>query len=605
MCTDQTRSVGVERLDVNLTAGRHEILISFLCAHHIISICGLFSAPSGTYRHGTYVQCRVLAGVPSQPVVEVSRRPSRLEGDLDEDELPTEKDLVQGYVVDTNKKGCFVRLSRQVEGRVILKELCDGFLHDPVASFPMGRLVVGKVKSIQEQKSAKKKKKTKGFVKATVDLDMRESTLLESQDKLEFNDIELQSKHKAVVTRIESYGVFVRLENSDVSGLVHKSECSDKYIKNLADLYDPGDLVKVLVVKKDSEGRKIGFSMKASHFEDDEDSDDDSLVDDDSGSDSDEGMADAFVSDEDDDTGDELDSGDENFASKLAAKMEEPEVDNAVKSDDSKDTSEDVSGSDESSSNDDSENDEETEKPALDTNVGFDWETADASANKREDDSSDQSSDDTSENDDDSNAPDKTSHKSKRKAAARRREEQEISRRETALADGTADQNPETAADFERLLASDPNRSEHWIRYMAYHLSLADIATARNVAQRAFDRIEFRQEGEKLNVWTALLTLELKYGTPKCFQETIDKACQHNNPKQVYLRVCEILEKEIDNAPSSTEVVTRADNMYKKMCKKFKSKKTVWLQHLRYLLKGGRHQEAHALRHESSRIQAY
>jgi rRNA biogenesis protein RRP5 len=537
-----------------------------------------------------------VAGIPSQPVVEVSLRSSRLEGDLDDDELPEEKDMVQAFVVDTNKKGCFVRLSRQVEGRVILKELCDGFLSDPAASFPMGRLVVGKVKVIQEQKSKKKKKTTKDFVKATVDLDMRESTLLESQDNLEFDEIELQSKHKGVVTRLESYGVFVRLENSDVSGLVHKSECSDKYVKNLADLYDPGDLVKVLVIKKDPEGKKIGFSMKASHFEDDEDSDDDSLTgEDDSEADSDEEMADAVVSDEDDDTGDELDSDNEQFASKLAAKMKASEVDSDAerRDPDQNDDGEKESESEEESSDNESDDDDDTEKPAMDTNVGFDWGMGGASASKAKGDSSDESSDESS--DDDSDAPGKASHKSKRKAAARRREEHEISRRETALADGTADENPETAADFERLLASDPNRSEHWIRYMAYHLSLADIASARTVAERAFDRIEFRQEGEKLNCWTALLTMELKYGSPKTFQETIDRACQHNNPKQVYLRVCEILEKEIDNAPSSAEAVTRADAMYAKMCKKFKAKKTVWISHLHYLIKGGRHQEAHAL----------
>lgn len=251
------------------------------------------------------------------------------------------------------------------------------------------------------------------------------------------------------------------------------------------------------------------------------------------------------------------------------------------------------SDSEEESSDEDSDDDNDAEMPAMDTNVGFDWGAGDASASRAQGDSSDESSDESSG--DDSDAPGKSSHKSKRKAAARRREEQEISRREAALADGTADENPETAADFERLLTSDPNRSELWIRYMAYHLSLADIASARNVAERAFDRIEFRQEGEKLNVWTALLTLELKYGSPKTFQETIDRACQHNNPKQVYLRACEILEKEIDNAPSSTEAVTRADAMYGKMCKKFKSKKTVWISYLHYLLKGGRHQEAHTL----------
>jgi hypothetical protein len=36
----------------------------------------------------------------------------------------------------------------------------------------------------------------------------------------------------------------------------------------------------------------------------------------------------------------------------------------------------------------------------------------------------------------------------------------------------------------------------------------------------------------KLNVWTALLTLELKFGTDASLQDTVDRACQHNNPKQ-------------------------------------------------------------------------
>eukprot|EP00957_Ditylum_brightwellii_P142123 10828469-Ditylum_brightwellii.AAC.1 len=101
---------------------------------------------------------------------------------------------------------------------------------------------------------------------------------------------------------------------------------------------------------------------------------------------------------------------------------------------------------------------------------------------------------------------------------------------------------------------------------MAFHLSLADIDSARSIANRAFDRIEFRQEREKLNVWTALLTLELKYGSSKSLQDTIDRACQHNNPKQVYMRVCEMLEREVEaaktgNASSVDEVeaINRAD----------------------------------------------
>jgi rRNA biogenesis protein RRP5 len=69
----------------------------------------------------------------------------------------------------------------------------------------------------------------------------------------------------------------------------------------------------------------------------------------------------------------------------------------------------------------------------------------------------------------------------------------------------------------------------------------------------------------------------------------------------VYLRVCELLEKEVDAsvvATSSNDLSTstqRADAMFTKMSKKFRSKKTVWLAHFKYLLKCSRHEEAHQL----------
>jgi rRNA biogenesis protein RRP5 len=521
-------------------------------------------------------------------MVEVSLRQSRLEGDLDEDEVPDIKDTVQAYVVETNRKGCFVRLSRGVQGRVILKELSDGFLPDPAASFPVGRLVVGKVKEIHPAGKSKKHNKAK----TTVDLDMRESILLDSDDKLSFEDVELNSKHKATVTRLETYGVFVRLENSDVSGLVHKSECSDKYIKSLADLYDPGDLVKVLVVKKDDDGKKIGFSMKASHFLDDEDSDDDGSIDDEEMEDA--GHAEESE-DEDGEADDDLDSDDENFMAKLAAKTAN-EDDSGTDEDDNEEEEAD-DNSDEDDDEDDSDSDDGKKKTAMDTDVGFDWGTGQGKPQEDDDDSSDDSDSDSDsgDDDDDEDAASGKGHSSRKKAAARRREEQDIARREIALADGTADENPETPADFERLLASEPNNSEHWIRFMAFHLSLADLESARRIAQRAFDRMDFRQEREKLNVWTALLTMELKYGSGGSFQDTIEKACQSNNPKQVYLRVCEMLEKDKIASGASLEATKRTDEMFTKMCKKFRSKKTVWIAHLNYLLQGGRHMEAQAL----------
>jgi len=126
---------------------------------------------------------------------------------------------------------------------------------------------------------------------------------------------------------------------------------------------------------------------------------------------------------------------------------------------------------------------------------------------------------------------------------------------------------------------------------MAFHLTLANVSAAREVASRAFSRIEFRQEAEKLNVWCALLTLELTYGSEEALQETLARACQQNNPKYVYLRMCEMMEKQ-GKSPDSAR---KTDEMFAKMCKKFKDKKTVWIAHMEYMLKNGRHEEAFAL----------
>jgi rRNA biogenesis protein RRP5 len=579
------------------------------------------SDTQGDYPDGRYVKCRVLGntrsgGSRSKGTLELSLRDSRVEGNkLEVDPTPSTNDMAHAYVVSTTKKGCFVRLSRDVEGRVILKELSDDFLPNPAAMFPPGRLVVGKVKGVKQNNERRKN----SCLSAMVDLDLRESVLLAGGDRVTLDDIEENSKYTGVITRVETYGVFVRIDNSDVSGLAHVSECSDNYVKNLFDLYNPGDLVKLIVVKVDKEQKRLGFSLKASNFVDDSDNDDDS--DDESTS---SGSSSSAMEVDGKDGGEDgaLDSDDEDFVSKLAKKMEDGDDGMDVDDDDESTASE--SGSSDGSSDSDSESsddeDDEVEKPeknskktgslqAMETDVGFDWggitasKTTSASKlggdESSSDDDSSSSSDESDDEDEDADSGFKSSHRSRKKAAAKRREEEETSRREAALADGTADETPETSADFERLVASSPNSSEVWIRYMAFHLSLADIDSARSVASRAFDRIEFRQEGEKLNVWTALLTLELKYGTDKSLNETVDRACQQNNPKQVYLRVCELLDKEVDSSANGSNDVdaatSRADDMFLKMCKKFKSKKSVWLAHFQYLLKGSRHEEAHAL----------
>ena len=461
--------------------------------------------PQNDYPDGKYVKCIVIGPSKSKGTVELSLRDSRVEkGNLDNDPTPTPNDMVHAYVANTTKMGCFVRLSRSVEGRVILKELSDDFIPNPQAVYPPGRLVVGKVKHVKE--SSNNNKKGGRHAITMVDIDMRESVLLTSADRLSIDDIELNSKHTGVITRVESYGVFVRIDNSDVSGLAHVSECSDSYIKNVFDLYNPGDFVKLVVIEMDNEKRRLAFSLKASNFDDSDD--------DDSSSSSSSSSGDELSDKDSDGEAEDLDSDDENFAAKLAKKMEEGKEGSAGGDDDDSSSSEGTSSSDSESSDNDSDEDEVEEKPkdkvkakSMDTDVGFNWgssakpaKSSKLAAAESSDDESDSSSSSEESDDDDADTGFKSSHNSRKKAAAKRREEEETSRREIALADGTADETPETSADFERLVASSPNSSEVWIKYMAFHLSLADIDSARNVANRAFERIEFRQEGEKVRL---------------------------------------------------------------------------------------------------------
>ena len=558
-----------------------ELILCFMC-----SFC-LFVSSWGQYPNGTMLQCCILGSTVTTTnktaIIDVSCRKSRLGGMLEEDKLPVAGDNVPAFVMCTNPKGCFLRLSRNAEARVVLKELSVGYVSDPSTFFPPGRLVLGKVKSINTS--------SKGITGATrVDMDLRETSVADGNldggdSKLEFDKIHVGDKYKGTITRIAEYGVFVRLEKSNICGLAHKSECSENFVVDVSSFYDPGDIVKVLVIRKMDEKKQLGLSMKASHFVDDDDEEDES--DDEEDAVTTEGVP--------NDKRPEIVSEEEITQTQLDMD-EEKDDDDEGDDDDSDDSSAEEDGEDRDLGNDASSTGKEL---GLDTNVGFDWNgktssNSDSISKGGDDDGSsdDDDSDDIADPDSEENTRDRSSQSrsSRRTQAARRREELATSRREAALADGTADESLETSADFERLLASNPNSSELWIRYMAFHLTLADVAAARRVAEKALARIEFREEQDKMNVWCALLTLEVKYGNDASVDDALARACQQVNPKHIHLRLCEILGKE-----GSSDAMKKTLQVFTRMTKRFRTKKTMWLAYLRFLLTQERDEDAFAL----------
>lgn len=289
------------------------------------------------------------------------------------------------------------------------------------------------------------------------------------------------------VRKVEEFGVFIVIDRSaNVSGLCHRSEMAEKRVEDARTLYDEGDAVKAKIVKIDTKSGKISFSLKASHFQDeaDEESEDEDMEDDAGGVE----LGEDESADEDDDD----------------VSMGGVEVEH-----------------DSEKEEEDSDEDEPTTGASKDGGLGasgFDW-----SGNVQDDEVEAVDS----ESDEDEDQTKKKKKKSK--------PEIQVDRTGDLDANG-----PQTVADYERLLLGEPDSSLLWLQYMAFQLELGEVEKARTIAERALRTITMGQESEKLNLWVALLNLENTYGNDDSLEEVFKRACQYNEPQEMYERMISI-----------------------------------------------------------------
>lgn len=62
------------------------------------------------------------------------------------------------------------------------------------------------------------------------------------------------------ITGIKDYGAFVQVD--DYCGLIHISEFSDGFVRNINDIVAIGDVVSVEVIEVDEEDKKLKLSYK-------------------------------------------------------------------------------------------------------------------------------------------------------------------------------------------------------------------------------------------------------------------------------------------------------------------------------------------------------
>jgi rRNA biogenesis protein RRP5 len=118
---------------------------------------------------------------------------------------------------------------------------------------------------------------------------------------LGYGDFVEGQKVAVVVKEVREYGMFLRIADSAISGLCHKSEISDETKGDVGKAlkgFRAGDQLKAVITTLDPAARKIAFSIKPSHFADEDfagSEDDDSASDDDDDDDDDAELQDKIL----------------------------------------------------------------------------------------------------------------------------------------------------------------------------------------------------------------------------------------------------------------------------------------------------------------------
>ncbi|KAL8373876.1 hypothetical protein RB599_000872 [Gaeumannomyces hyphopodioides] len=432
---------------------------------------------------------------------------------------------IRGFVKNVSDKGLFVALGG-VDAFVRIADLSDAYLKEWKDHFQVDQLVKGRVLAVNAAASQ-------------VQMSLKASVVDEDYKPLPgFADFKKGQVVTGKVRKVADFGAFILVDKSaNVSGLCHRTEMADKPVKDATRLYKEGDSVKAIVLGVDAGKRKITLGLKPSYFEDadsDENMDGDDDDEEDAGADlasSDSG--DSGSEDEDMEDADSvvLFTGGEEGVSLNEDELDDEDGDDTPMAD---------------------AEDGDAPLPGLDAG-GFDWSGGGL--------------DETADGAEESGTVAKKSKK-------RKKVEVEVDRTGDLDAKG-----PQAASDFERLLLGQPNSSSLWIAYMAFQMQVSELSKAREIAERAINSINVREETEKLNVWIAYLNLEVAYGTDETLNEVFKRACQYNDEQEVYERLTSICIQSGKND---------VDELFQTMVKKFGSKSPdVWLNYAHFLYTSG------------------
>lgn len=482
--------------------------------------------PLSGYREGQFVTCKVLEvsrSVTGTTHIDLSlrlasaallsRKPAEIGQYLSkhveklEDLHPNE--AVQGYVKNVTPRGCFIMLSRKFDARILLSNLSDGFVENPERQFPIGKLVNGKVISVEP-------------LSMRIEVTLRTTSTPKTSNNgvANLSSLSVGDIISGNIRRVVPYGLFISIDQTNVVGLCHLSQLPEEHTTNIDAKYKAGDRVTAKILKVDGDRVRISLGMK------DSDLSDDTHIHTPLDQMSDDASEENFILE-----GEHIMSDD---ASGKAPVLSEVEPRALVLSK------------------------VESRASVLPLEVTLDdAENSPVSSN---------ADGQRLEHVDKIDTMDQSNKLAKKKAKKER--EREISAAEERLIE---EDIPRTADEFEKLIRNSPNSSFLWIKYMEFMISLSDVEKARSIAERALRTINIREESEKLNIWVAFFNLENEYGNPPedAVAKIFQRALQYCDPKKVHLALLGMYERteRPEQQKLADELVDKMVKKFKHSCK--------------------------------------
>ncbi|KAJ1607229.1 RRP5-like protein [Cryptosporidium canis] len=526
---------------------------------------------------------------------EISSRISRIRDILGERDLEKEVrtfsqievgSILSGYVSNSGREGVFVRIGRDLVGRIKLRELTLGTITPEEAS---QRFFVGKFieKMIVVDRNEDEKKidlsiskldsddiklrlsqMKHGVKKDDNENDMEDggetgwesvtSALGNINEKLSFEDLFVGRILGGVVKNISKNGVFIRLNDlsNDLTGLCKFSECLDKKsdMETVSSIFKIGGSVLCKVLKLDPKNRRVWVGLKPSYF---------SKLNEDEECDILNSGRNEYIEGDTDETeeGDDTSMYDEEKSSDIGLELNDEGLEYRELGQDG------------------------MEVPMEDGLALSELETEGAGGSG-------------------DGAPEVSRKNLNREQKVQRQLELEHRIREEEEKGMRSHLDPSTIDDFERLLVTHRDVSSLWIRYMSYYLDLGELDKARMIAERSLRQISVKEEMERWNMWIAYINMEIVYGRndisagredynssvgkseiPKNVREVLDRALVNVcDQKKMYIQIFGSLKKY------SKEEHGLA--LLEEGLKKFQTSRKLWMTYLTCLYENDNQKKA-------------